>query len=138
MEQEKWLNEVNTNRFCFTYRIFKQNLNFEAYLIKLPFLHRLNLCKFRCKQNKLPVNKHRFDKNNVDITCKLCNSGDLGDEYHYLFLCNTFNNERKLYLTEYYYKRPNTMKMCELLNINQMNTLINLCKFIRIILDKFK
>lgn len=132
-EKENWLNEINNS--CFIYRIFKQNLSFEPYLVKLPFLHRLNFSKFRCKNNKLPVNL--FDEN-ADKTCPLCNSGDLGDEYHYIFLCNSFSNERKLYIQEYFYSRPNTLKMSQLFNSQNLNTLIKLCKFIAIILEKFK
>ena len=108
------------------------------YIIKIPFSTRLYFSKFRCKNNKLPINKYRDDNKNVDKTCQLCNSGDVGDEFHYLFMCNYFNNERKLYLAEHYYKRPNTLKMAELFNIQNVNILVKLCKFIKIILDKFK
>ena len=138
LEQQKWLNEINTNNLCLSYRIFKQELNFEPYLIKLPFVHRINLSKFRCKNNKLPVNEFRFEKTNVNKNCQLCNSDDLGDEFHYLFICNIFKDERKLLLNEYYYKRPNTMKMNELFNICHLKTQINLSKFVKMILDKFK
>ena len=137
LEKQKWLNEVNTSNFCITYRIFKQDLKFENYLIKLPFFHRLNFSKFRCKNNKLPINKYRFDKTNIDKSCQLCNIGDLGDEFHYLFKCKHFEKDRKLFLAEYYFKRPNTLKMNELFNLDDIKTLINLCKFIKIILDKF-
>ena len=137
-EQEKWLEDVNTNHFCYNYRIFKQNINFEMYLTELPFLHRTNFSKFRCKNNKLPINKFRLDRTDVDRNCQLCMSGDIGDEYHYLFLCNYFETERRNYLDEYFYKKPNTLKMNELFNSNQKNILINLCKFIGIILNKFK
>ena len=138
LEHRKWLNKVNTSNSGVTYRIFKQHLNFEMYIIKIPFSTRLYFSKFRCKNNKLPINKYRDDNKNVDKTCQLCNSGDVGDEFHYLFMCNYFNNERKLYLAEHYYKRPNTLKMAELFNIQNVNILVKLCKFIKIILDKFK
>ena len=137
LEKQQWLEEVNTNRFCYNYRIFKQNLSFENYLTNLPFLHRLNFSKFRCKNNKLPVNLNRFSKTEIDRNCQLCHSGDLGDEFHYLLLCKFFVNERKNYLSEYYYKNPNTLKFNELFNNEDQNTLINTCKFIAIIMEKF-
>ena len=135
---QKWLDEVNTNRSFLNYRLFKQNLIFEPYLIKLPFYYRLSFSKFRCKQNKLPINKHRFDKNDVDTTCQLCNLGDIGDEFHYLLICNYFNRERKLYIDDYYYRPPNTIKMFELFNLTHVATLINLCKFLKLIMEKFQ
>ena len=27
--------------------------------------------------------------------CLLCNSGDIGDEFHYIFMCSVFNDDRK-------------------------------------------
>ena len=138
MEKQQWLDEINTNRLCYNYRIFKKNLSFEKYLTDLPFLHRLNFSKFRCKNNKLPVNQNRFSKTEIDRNCQLCDSGDIGDEFHYLFLCQFFVNERKKFLIEYYYKNPNTLKMSELFNNDDHMTLINTCKFITIIMEKFQ
>ena len=138
LEQQKWLNEVNTSNFCHTYRIFKQELNLEQYLIKLPFQHRINLTKFRCKNNKLPINKFRFDNTNVDKSCQICSSNDIGDEFHYLFDCDFFKSERKMFLLEYFYKRPNTLKMGELFNSKNLKTQIYLSKFVKIIVETFK
>ena len=30
--------------------------------------------------------------------CKICTTDDIGDEYHYLFTCDFFKIDRKLYL----------------------------------------
>lgn len=136
--QEIWLNEVNTNTACFIYRIFKHTLNFEKYLVSLPFTLRKSFSKFRCRNNKLPTNKFRFSKTVTDRNCSLCLAGDLGDEYHYLFICDSFLTERKKYLSHYFYHHPNTMKMCQLFNTTNTRTLLDLCKFIGSILLKFK
>ena len=45
-----------------------------------------------------------------DRNCNLCNSGDIGDEYHYIFRCKSLLNERKKLLSVFYYNRPNTYK----------------------------
>ena len=136
LEQESWLNNVNTNQDCYNYRIFKQNLNFESYLTNIPFYYRVILSKFRCKNNKLPVNKNRFNKEILDRKCYLCKSRDIGDEYHYILICKFFLNERRQYLDQHFYTRPNTMKLCELFNSENHSTLIRLCKFIAIIVKK--
>ena len=98
LEQEKWLNSVNTNQYCFNYRIFKQNIVFENYLTKLPFYYRQIFIKFRCKNNKIPVNKNRFDKELLDRNCHLCQNNDIGDEFHYIFICKHFSKERKKFI----------------------------------------
>ena len=48
--------------------------------------------------------------------CTLCNDNALGDEYHYIFVCDNFRNERNLLLPEYYTKRHNMLKFNEILN----------------------
>ena len=137
LEQEKWLETVNTNQYCFNYRIFKKNLIFENYLTDLSFYYRLIFSKFRCKNNKLPVNKQRFDKEILDRNCNLCQNRDLGDEFHYIFICKFFSKERKKYLDHNFCTKPNVLKMQELFNSQEKLTLINLCKFIAIIVKKF-
>ena len=36
-----------------------------------------------------------FKLDRAKNTCKLCKTGDLGDEFHYLFKCSYFNTQRK-------------------------------------------
>jgi len=44
---QEWNLEVNRNRKCVIYRIFKETHGFEKYLTKLNFVDRRGLCKFR-------------------------------------------------------------------------------------------
>ena len=136
LEQEKWLNNVNTNQYCFNYRIFKQNLVFEKYLTNLPFYYRLIFSKFRCKNNKLPVNRKRFDQEIIHRNCHLCQNRDIGDEFHYIFNCKFFSKERKQFIHSDFYTKPNTLKMQDLFNSQDELTLKNLCKFIAVIVKK--
>ena len=53
--EQDWLGDVNSNSQCKIYRMYKEKLAFESYLIKLHFSHRINLCKFRCVNSKLPI-----------------------------------------------------------------------------------
>ena len=48
---------------------------------------------------------------------------DTGDEFHYLFVCNHFKSERKNFLMPYFYKRPNIIKIKELLSTENENPL---------------
>ena len=65
-----------------------------------------------CKLNWLNV--PFFYINRAERFCLLCNQEEIGDEYHYLFVCPHFNNKRKTYLKRYFYTHPNTVKMYEL------------------------
>ena len=72
-----------------------------------------------------------------DRKCNLCDKNDLGDEFHYLLICPYFQNERKDLLKRYYYLRPNTFKFQELLNCKNKQVLLNLSKFMKLIMSKF-
>lgn len=136
MDLQTWNSDVNKNSLCYNYRIIKNTLHCEQYLIKLDFSSRLTLAKFRCGNIKMPSNC-RFSVENNDKLCKLCTDGMLGDEFHYLFECKHFDVVRKKYLNPYYYKHPSTIKTFELFNTNSVLLLTKLCKFIQIIAAKF-
>ena len=131
-----WQTEVDRNRICITYRIFKDQLVFEPYLTNLNFLNRRALSCFRSGCHKLPVAKSRYSEG-VDTICKLCNSNDICDEFHVLFVCNFFQTDREKYLKKIYYSKPSTLKMYTLFNSGPKQT-TNLAKFIRSIMSNFK
>ena len=49
--------------------------------------------------------------------CTLCNSGQIGDEFHFILDCKSLENLRKNYLCKYYYQNPNIIKFNELMSI---------------------
>ncbi len=88
--------------------------------------------KFRTLNHKLPIQKGRIlgiDRN--DRLCGKCNTGDLGDEYHYIFQCPFFSEDRKQFLKPYYNKHPNSIKYKQLFSTSNKNTLLKLIHFIK-------
>ena len=69
--------------------------------------------------------------------CKLCTTYGIGDEYHYLFTCDFFKSDRKLYLKPYFYVKPNIRKYRELFTTTDEATLIKLSNFVAITMEKF-
>ena len=58
------------------------------YLIQLPDNLRVVLIKFRCRYNKMPVEIGvRDNVPREQRICNLCDTRDIGDEFHYLFIC---------------------------------------------------
>ena len=133
---QKWDLEIYQNRKCVIYRIIKEKHCFEQYLTKLSFLQRRTLCKFRTGNHRLPVTESRYSNSVVNITCNLCNSGEICDEFHVLFKCKFFEEKRILFLKKFYYTRPSTMKMCSLFNTTYKQ-LSNLAKFTNYIMSQF-
>ena len=104
--------------------------------ILLPKKHYIPLCKFRSGNHRLPIEIGRWE--NIPINeriCNLCNK-DIGDEFHYLFNCEVFNEEIKVYLKPFFYKRPNILKFRELLTTRNHTCLMELSKFVDIIMKK--
>ncbi|XP_025099686.1 uncharacterized protein LOC112567141 isoform X3 [Pomacea canaliculata] len=85
---QKWKQEIYTNEICTAYRMFKEYFIFENYLIDLPPALRSNLIKFRLSCHKLPIQQLRYSGIPRYLrTCPLCNLDEVGDEFHYLFVC---------------------------------------------------
>ena len=105
------LSEINTTPKCLCYRIFKTDIKLESYFSKLSLYNQFLLCKFRCGSHRLPIETGRW--NNIsrnDRLCHLCESSDVGDEYHYVMSCNALTQERKRLLPYYSTLRPNIYK----------------------------
>ena len=137
MAYQNWHEEIHRNSLCSNYKLFKTEVGLENYLLVLNPVDRINLCRFRCGNHKLPAAEGRYLHNGETKICTLCNSHDQGDEFHYLFVCPSLSNSRSSYIKKYYYTRPNTLKMNELLNIRNPKQLSKLAKFVTFIMSHF-
>ena len=79
----------------------------------------LTLSKFRTTNHKLPVENGRW-KNiaRENRICPLCNNGEIGDEFHYLFKCQYFGNQRKIYIKKKHLYKSKHNKVQTINDIN--------------------
>ena len=54
----------------------------------------------------MPVSKIYKHADTYDTKCKICDKNEIGDEFHYLFICPVFQEDRNRLLKEYYRKFP--------------------------------
>ena len=135
---QKWYMDINNNELYYNYRMYKNRFEFEKYLAEMPFDSARFLLKFRVLNHKLPIQKGRFlriERN--ERKCNKCNCNELGDEYHYLFLCPVFHDVRIKFLKPYFYRRPNAIKYENLMCSEKKNVLFKLVRFIKAILADF-
>lgn len=121
------------------YRIFKTDFAFEKYIIELPIKAYIDLAKFRTTNNRLPIEKGRWD--NIERNeryCNLCNTNLIDDEFHYLFECEILKDIRQIYLPKYYLKHYNTLKFTQLMSSSNVKQLHRLSQFVTLILSMFK
>ena len=77
-----------------TYRLFKDNISLEKYLLILNEDERRVLTKFRVSAHNLEIEKGRYiGVQTEDRICKLCNTG-VEDETHFLLQCLVLENKR--------------------------------------------
>ena len=118
-----------------SYSLFKQEIKLENYIFTLNGPLLFAMIRFRTANHKMPIETGRW--NQIDLPerkCQLCDKNDLGDEYHYLFICPFFRNERAIFIDRHFRTDPNILKYKELLQIKDNEKLIKLGKFMRIIM----
>ena len=132
-EKQTWLNNVATKSSCRTYKTFKKELNLEKYLLLSDSADRINICKFRCRNTKIPVAILGYADRYIDYVdrkCTLCNLEEIGDEFHYTLICPVFQQQRQIYLESQYLIDPDRDKFSELIQSQNLSTLRKLAKFI--------
>ncbi len=137
---QEWQSRVAENSVCSNYRLFKKKFCFEEYLTYLPSILRQRVLKFRLSNHRLPIQQRRsLGIPRDERICTVCDSGEVGDEFHYLFNCSNENvkRNRTKYVDKYYTHHPNVPKFCSLMNMTSKSKNIKLAKFISCILELF-
>jgi hypothetical protein len=136
---QEWYSKIDNSSIYLNYRMFKTSFGYEPYIHILPPNLAIRLFRFRTTNNKLPVNVLRY--NNIprnDRLCALCNTCDIGDEFHYIFLCPFFKVTRNDCLSSYYITRPNALKFEQLMSKKSKKKLLKLCHLIYVILKNIE
>ena len=102
----------------------------------MPYYLKMFVCRFRTSSHSLRIQTDRLSRirnpRNERI-CKVCNVGEIEDEYHSILKCPYYDFLRRKYLKK---KRPNIIKLVELLNSNKKSELFNLALYLKLVLIK--
>ena len=63
-------------------------------------------------------------------TCNVCYENLIEDEYHFILVCKQYDNIRKIYIKSYYWRRPSSFKLVQLLSVHSVKELNNIGKFL--------
>jgi hypothetical protein len=63
--------------------------------------------------------------------CTYCNTNDVDDEFHFVLKCNFVSDLRIKYVKKYYYIKPSSFKLIQLLSTQNVKQLRNLGKFLK-------
>lgn len=126
---QKWNSQLSNSSKGLNYRIFKSEVKLEPYLTILPQKQRISLFHFRTGNHRLPVEIGRWRNSHLpyeDRKCNECQLNEIGDEFHYMFICPCFASTRKRVMPRHYYYRPNVMKFQELFSSESRQLLISI------------
>jgi len=105
---------------CSNYRSFTKKFCFEEYLTYLPSILRQRLLKFRLSNHWLPIQQSRsLGIPRDERICTVCDSGEVGDQFHYLLNRSNENvkRNRTKYVDKYYPHHPIVPKFCSFMNM---------------------
>ena len=93
------------------------------------------LTKLRISAHNLRVETGRYGRNRLERNerkCLICaNSNDIEDEFHFIILCNVYNDLRVKYLPSYLYTNPSVHKFVNFFNTCNKNNILRMSKYIK-------
>ena len=105
---QRWRGDIaNSSRGHF-YSIFKQEFRMEPYLTRLTEVHRKFITKLIVNNKKFPIETGRWRNiNREGRICQKCSLSLIGDEFHYLFVCNCHDilELRNTYIPNFFYNQ---------------------------------
>ena len=131
---QNWYSDMGKSSRGEFYLCLKQEFGIEKYLLNLCRSNRHIICKLRCSNIKFPVETGRWAGLSLqNRTCHLCNSGEIGNEYHYFFVCNhdLISVLRSKYIPKYYIRYPSIYKMYGLFSMCNVKVLNNVSIFLK-------
>ena len=140
---QNWRSDAHSNSQCTFYRMFKDELQLAKHMTLLSEKEFICYTRFICRNHKLPITKARFNnteiENNPEITkCTLCDSNEVGDEYHYIFKCPHFDDQRMSCLGKKRFQNANIYSVQRFLKPPTRRQAKKLVHFITSICQTFK
>ena len=138
---QKWYTDVSNNSILSTlYTHLNTNFSFQDYLsILYSFKLRSCITRMRISAHNLFIESQRYGRNRKDRCerkCVLCSKNDIEDEYHFILICDRYNDIREKFISNFYFKRPSVVKLLSLLNSTKKSILVNLGKYISIATER--
>ena len=134
---QNWSAKLDNSSKGLNYRLFKDTIKIEPYLLKVPPRFYLHFAKLRTGNHRFPCERGRWLGLEInDRECNLCDLHEVGDVFHYVLICPFFKNERQKYINKYYYTSTNVLKFKELLNSENELQLRNICIFAKMLIQR--
>ena len=117
--------DIEESSRCLKFKIFNIDLKKISSYFKCFLLTCIN---FRTSNKYLPIETGswlRIERN--ERKCSKCDLNEIGDQFHYIFRCNFFNDDRRKHVPMANVRYPNTCTMLFGLNRKKLVNLSKLC-----------
>ena len=98
------------------YKHLINEFRLQTYLTQpLDFRYLKEIAKMSA--HKLNIELGRY--NNIERSeriCTLCDTKEIEDKYHFILQCPRYSNLRNAHIKQYYHRRPNVLKLVQLLS----------------------
>ena len=130
--KQGWRSRIDESTRASFYRVYKSEFGFSHHLdVVCVKSHRVALSRLIMSSHSLRIETGKWARPPIprqDRMCKVCHQ--LGDEYHFLLECLSFQELRKRLIPKYYWNRPSMYKCVDLLRSSNKTVLKNLAKFV--------
>jgi hypothetical protein len=131
---QNWRSEIGNSSRGHFYSLFKQEFCIEPYLLRLEQRYRIYITKFRLCNIRIPIETGRWQKiTRENRKCTKCSKDVIGDEYHYLFICNNTEIQRlrSKYIPKYYVQNSSLAKMAGIFSLCNSQLLKSVALFFK-------
>ena len=117
---------------CVLYRFVYDPYGLQFYLDRpVNYIYKTFISKYRLSSHSLSIETGRFYNIERNMrTCNDCYDNLIEDEYHFILVCKKYDNIRKAYIKLYYWRRPSSFKLVQLLSAHNVKELNKLGKFL--------
>ena len=114
--EQSWQSSMKNMRKYNLYILFKCEFKLETYLLNLPEISEVTLCRFRTTNNKLPIKTGRHEGKDRSLGLRKLSMEGNGLELHFLLVCKCVDHIRKQNIPAYFCNNPNELKFAELMS----------------------
>jgi hypothetical protein len=131
---QNWRSEIGNSSLGHFYSLFKQEFCIELYLLRLEQSYKIYITKFKLCNIRIPIETRRWQTiTRENRKCTKCSKDVIGDEYHYLFICNNTEIQRlrSIYIPKYYVQNSSLAKMAGIFSLCNSQLLKSVALFLK-------
>ena len=130
--KQNWYSETCSKNKLRQYCNFKLLFQTEDYLLS-NMHHRFKRAIARLRNSGLALEVEEGRMHGIDLeerTCKICNSLEIEDEFHFICVCPLYDNLRQKYLPRWSFSQPTLEKFYLLMSSSNTSDIFKLASFV--------